>query len=399
MSVANPVDSRATLPITLLIQAAVSAAVIAPAVAAPTLIRAMGVGPAVVGFYIGTVYLGAAFSSQLSAVLIKRCGPIRTSQLGLALCTLGVLLVGVPNVTVALLGALLLGFGYGPITPASSDMLIRTTPAVRVALVFSIKQTGVPVGGIVAGLVVPPVLVAAGSAWALGQIAAICVASLSLAQALHARLDAFREPRVPLPTLAGMGRPMRFVWAHPVLRRLALCTLVFSVVQVSLTSYVVSFLNVDLRWSLVAAGAALSMSQAAGVAGRIVWGALADRWHAPRVVLLALAATMALAGLAMHWLQPDTPHAVAVVLLVVYGATAVGWNGVYLATVAQLARREQAAMATAGSLFFTYLGIVVGAPLFGLVCSALGSMGAGFAVLAIPLAWAAWMLARQRWPE
>ncbi|WP_417276298.1 hypothetical protein [Castellaniella sp.] len=41
-------------------------------------------------------------------------------------------------------GALLIGLGYGPITPAH-----------RMSFVFSIKQTGVPLGGVLAGLVVP----------------------------------------------------------------------------------------------------------------------------------------------------------------------------------------------------------------------------------------------------
>jgi MFS family permease len=389
---------RPTLPITLLVQAAASAAVIAPAVAAPRLIQVLGLGPSAVGFYIAIVYLGAAVSSQWSAVLIRRRGPIRSSQIGLLLSAVGLVLVGMPSVWAALVGALLIGFGYGPITPASSEMLIRTTAPARVSLVFSIKQTGVPVGGIVAGLVVPPVLVYAGSHWALGQIAGVCLLGMVLAQVLRRRLDAFRDLTEPLLTITRPASPMRFVWTHSVLRRLALCTLVFSTVQVSLTSYAVSFLNVDLLWSLVSAGAALSISQAAGAAGRVLWGAVADRWRAPRATLLGLALAMAVVGLAMPLLHSETTHAMVILLFVIYGGTAVGWNGVYLATVARLVSREQAAMATAGSLFFTYLGIVGGAPLFGIVCTALGSIGWGFAVLALPLSWSVWTLARHRWP-
>lgn len=117
------------------------------------------------------------------------------------------------------------------------------------------------------------------------------------------------------------------------------------------------------------------------------------------MTLFALAVTMALAGIAMPMLHPGTPHSAAILVLVVYGATAVGWNGVYLSTVARLVAREQAAMATAGSLFFTYLGIVVGAPIFGAISSSLGSLGWGFALLAVPLGWAAWTLLQHRWSE
>lgn len=384
--------SHGTLPMTMAIQAAASAAAIAPAVAAPQLIEELGLGTAAVGVYVAILYLSAAVTSQWSAALVKRWGPIRCSQIGLALCALGLGLVGVPNIGLAIVGAVVLGAGYGPITPASSEMLIRTTAPARVALVFSIKQTGVPIGGIVAGLTIPFVLESTGLAWALGQVALMCVLSAMSAQLLRIRLDSSRDRSSHLPTPAHMADPIRFVWSNQTLRRLALCTLVFSTVQLSLTSYTVSFLTGELRWGLIAAGAALSVSQVAGVIGRILWGAVADRWHASLQTLLGLAAATALAGLAMSLLNPGTPHAWAVLLLAAYGGTAMGWNGVYLSIVARLVPSERAAMATAGSLFFTYMGIVVGVPVFGMVSSAIGSLGLGFALLAIPLAWAVWTL-------
>jgi hypothetical protein len=81
----------------------------------------------------------------------------------------------------------------------------------------------------------------------------------------------------------------------------------------------------------------------------------------------------------------------------VFGATAVGWNGVYLATVARQVPQPEAAMATGGSLFFTFFGVVVGPPLFGLAGGAFGGLGGAFALLALPLAVSLWMLARTRW--
>jgi predicted MFS family arabinose efflux permease len=384
-----------TLAITLLIQATASAAAIAPAVAAPRLTQALGVGTSAVGIYIAVLYLSAAMSSQFFSSLVRRWGPIRSSQLALALCAAGLVLVGVPNIAVALTGAVLLGAGYGPITPASSEVLVRTTPARRMAFVFSVKQTGVPLGGVIAGLTVPFVLDTVGAAWALGHIAAACVVSLALAQPIRARLDAFNDPRSPLPTLSTMVNPMRFIWADADLRRLALCTLVFSTAQVSLISYVVTFLNVELSWTLVSAGLALSVSQAAGVAGRVLWGAVADRWQAPRQTLIFLAVAMALFGVATTLLTSGTSHGWALLLLAAYGGTAVGWNGVYLAMVARQVPSEQAAMATAGSLFFTYAGIVCGAPLVGALGGMAGSISSGFALLALPLALAAWSLRRE----
>jgi hypothetical protein len=72
---------------------------------------------------------------------------------------------------------------------------------------------------------------------------------------------------------------------------------------------------------------------------------------------------------------------------VVYGATAVGWNGVFLAEVARLAPEGRVAIITGGTQFFTFAGVLIGPPAFGAIASATGSYGAGFALIAaFPLA-------------
>ena len=389
----------ATLPVTLLVQAASSAALLTPAVAAPRLLPPLGLGSVAIGLYIAVVYLAAMASSLFGAALVRRWGPIRSSQAALGVSALGLLLVAVPHTGVALAGALLIGLGYGPITPASSEMLARTTPPQRISLVFSIKQTGVPVGGALAGLLVPAALVAGGVPAALGLMALLCGAGVLLAIPLRQALDRQRDPAAPWPSAARMAEPLRFVAGHPVLRPLAMCTLVFSMVQVSLTSFLVSFLNLDLGWSLVAAGVALSLSQATGAGGRILWGLLADCGpDGPRRTLLGLAVAMALTGATLALVGRDTPTAVVLGLVALFGASAVGWNGVYLGTVARLVPHDRTAMATGGTLFFTFFGVVIGPPLFGLAGSAFGSHGPAFALLALPLAFAAGTLARAHWP-
>ena len=390
---------RATLPITLLVQAAASAALIAPAVAAPRLLVALDLGAVAVGIYIALVYVAAMFSGLWGAALARRLGPIRTSQAALACSVAGLLLVALAQPVAGAIGAVLIGIGYGPITPTSSEMLSRTTAPQRMALVFSIKQTGVPLGGTIAGLVVPGVLVASGIGAALGVIALLCTIGALLAQLLRREIDAARDPNARLPVAADILRPLQAVLRHPILRRVALSTFVFSIVQAAVTSYLVSFLTGELHWTLVQAGAASAVAQGAAVAGRVLWGALADRLaDGSRRMLLALTIAMGLAGLAMAALSPSTPTALVLLLLAGYGATAVGWNGVYLATVARVAPRGEAAIATAGCLFFTFFGAVIGSPLFGWASHAFGSLAIAYAALVVPLALAFWLLV-PRWPR
>jgi MFS family permease len=392
----NRFIARATLPITLLVQAAASAAIVAPAAAAPNLPLALRIGPIAVGLYIATVYAAAMVSSQTGVAMTRRWGPIRTSQAALVSCALGLLLVGMASPWMAILGAVLLGIGYGPITPASSEMLARTTPLHRYSLVFSIKQTGVPLGGAIAGLIVPPVIGWLGTGWALAQVAVLCAAGIGLAALLRAALDVARDPLAPWPTLRSTITPIRFVWQHPLLRRIALSTLVLSGVQVSLTTYAVSYLRGDLRWTLVAAGLGLTVAQVAGMVGRIGWGLIADRLHdGARRTLRGLTLAMAALGLLLPLLHNGSPTGLVLLLLAAYGATAVGWNGVYLATVARTVPHAEAATATGGSLFFTYFGVVLAPPLFGAAAGFSGSIGIAFALMAVPLSAAVWLLRRR----
>ena len=388
---------RAALPITTFVQAASAAAVIGPTVAAPLLLQRLQLSPAVVGVFVALVYLGAMFATQIGAFAVRRFGPIRASQAALLCSATGLLLLAAPVLPLVALGAVCIGLGYGPITPASSQMLSRTTDPRHYSLVFSIKQTGVPLGGVIAGLLVPLLAAWAGAVGALWGSAALCLVAALSAAPLARQLDRERDPGAAWPNPRQLLAPARLVASHAVLRSVAMCSFVFSMVQVSLTSFMVSFLTGDLRWTLAAAGGALAASQVAGVVARIVWGLVSDRWLGPRRTLLGLAIAMAVCALLMPLLASTSPKLLVVALLCVFGATAVGWNGVYLATVARVAPSGLAGTATAGTLFFTFFGVVIGPPLFGAAGTALGAVGAAYALLALPLAGGMWLLSRGRW--
>lgn len=376
----------AALAITTAVQAMVSLALLAVPVLAPVLAPALGVPVPWVGGYIALGYLGAMLSSLVAGAVVPRFGAIRVSQIGLLLCGLGMLLCAVPRWPATALGALLIGLGYGPITPASSHLLAASTPAHRLSLVFSIKQTGVPLGGMLAGALVPSMLLLMGWQATLLVIALVCLACIALAQPLRAPLDADRQRSGQPLQLMTLLKPLGMVLRHPALRALALCSFLFSAVQVSVTTYLVVYLHDVLGMTLLAAGVALSVTQLAGVVGRIGWGALADRALSPRSTLILLAVLVMLASALTATMQPGWPLMLIWAVTALLGASAIGWNGVYLAAVARQAPPGQAGVATGGSLLFTYLGVVLGSPAFGALASASSNYRIAFAALAAPAA-------------
>jgi hypothetical protein len=106
---------------------------------------------------------------------------------------------------------------------------------------------------------------------------------------------------------------------------------------------------------------------------------------------------MAAASFAVSRFTPDWPLAAIVGVAMVFGASAIGWNGVYLSEVARRAPAGQVGTATGGTQFFTFLGALSGPPLFAASVSVTGGYGGGFAAFAVlPLAAGVLLLARPR---
>ena len=387
----TPPSAWWSLTVTTAIQAMVSMALLTLPAMAPAVARALAVPSTLVGAYVALCYFAAMLSSLVGGTLVRRLGAIRVSQLGLGLCAVGLALCALPWLPAVALGALCIGAGYGPITPASSHLLALTTPAHRMSLVFSIKQTGVPAGGMLAGALVPGLSLWLGWQGTLLAVAGVCALCAALAQPLRAALDGDRQPAQPL-ALQALFKPIGMVLGQPSLRALAACSFLFSAVQVSTTAYMITYLNESLGMTLLAAGAALSVSQLAGVVGRIAWGAVADRGLGPRNTLMLLATLMMVGSVLTALLQPQWPTLLIWAIVALLGASAIGWNGVYLATVARQAPPGQAGVATGGTLLFTFMGVVCGSPAFGALAGASGSYRIAFAALALPAALALGLL-------
>ena len=368
-------------------------------VVAPVVSQAIGVSTTYVGFYVAAVYVAAMFSSVLGGTFVKRWGAIRLSQISLGLNAIGLVLCAIPSVVTMALGAFLIGVGYGPVTPASSHLLVKTTPPERMSLVFSIKQTGVPVGGMLAGLLVPSMEVLMGWQAAFGMVAIFCVVCALAVNPLRRELDDDRDPSSRPSLLNSLVEPVKLVMSQTPLRVLAAVSFMFAIAQLSVTTYLVTFLYEDLGWGLVAAGFALTVAQAAGVGGRILWGWISDNWLGSGYMLIGVALLLFGGAALVPAFDTQTSLILLYVVFMLLGATAIGWNGVYLAEVARQAPSGQAGMATGGTLGFTFLGVLCGPPLFGVAAARFGSYGDAYGLLMIPALIIAVLLfiSRKRW--
>src|SRR5690606_22779329 len=125
-----------------------------PAVA-PVVARDYGFDPSLIGYQISLVSVGMMITLTLLGNTTRRYGAARTNQLGHSLIAIGMLVLLVPWSAFLIIGSLVIGLGYGMITPSASHLLMRYTPPARRSTVFSMHQVGIPAGGMLAALIAP----------------------------------------------------------------------------------------------------------------------------------------------------------------------------------------------------------------------------------------------------
>ena len=272
----------------------------------------------------------------------------------------------------AVLGSFLIGFGYGLTNPAATEVLARLAPAQRRNMVFAVKQTGVPIGGALAGLLLPSL--AAGLGWR-GAVLAVAVVLLLAALAFgifHRPWAAERDPRARL----GAGGGWRALRDQPGMAGLAAISALYSGFQLALGAYTVTMLVEEFGWTPVAAGAVAAVTQAVGAAARLFWGLVADAWGDGMRTLAAIGAITVAGGLLLPLAWPGHP-AVVIGLFGLLGGSAAGWNGVLMAEAARLAAPGRAGEAAGGVLAVAFAGVVVGPSLLGALIGAAGSYAIG----------------------
>ena len=352
-------------------------------VMAPVAAPVLGVSPAAVGYFVTTAYLGSMVGTVTAGGWVARFGPIRVSQAGMILCGLGLAIAATGALPAVIAGALLIGLGYGPATPASSVILARAAPPGRLALTFSIKQTGVPLGTAIAGATVPALVLLLGWQAAALVIGAACALVGLGITPLSKRYDSDRNRAAPV-SLRSAFAPVLLVVRNRRIRQLAVISLVYAGVQITLVAYLVAFLTQSFALSLVLAGMVMAASQLASVAGRILWGVAADRVLSRRATLGLLGVGMGVTALFALGAHPQWPLWALFAFAMALGATAVGWNGVFLAELSRLAPSGRIGDVTGGSSFFTFLGVVLTPPLFHLVLGLTSSYGMTYALFGLP---------------
>ena len=352
---------------------------------APFFVRDLGLNMTQVGFLCGAVNIGMAFTLLLVGVLVDRFGEKVVLIAGGILTGLTMLAASRANSFAALAVLLLIaGFWVASATPAGSKGIMSWFPVNGWGFALGFRQTGVPLGGALAALVLPALAMLYG--W---RAAVFSAGVFAIGGALFVLILYRESPGLSVQvgednhvhhnrhsSLRGLLR-MHDIWL------ISFTALIMVGIQYTVLSYLELFYHDGLGYSIRFASYMLSLAQIAGAVSRVFWGIISDTlFHGLRKRPFLLVATFVTAMcLAMYFLRPGSPWWLLAALSFMAGFTAIGWNGLFIAMISELAGKDLAGTALGIALTVIQFGVLVIPPFFGFVVDCTGSYQTGWLTL------------------
>ena len=352
-----------------------------PAILAPAILDDLLISPSWLGVYVGIIAIVALIVQVGCGSFIIRYGSLRISQISLLSTGIGLALASPGFTSLMILSAVAIGASASS-TPASSHLLGRYSPAQYAPLVFSIKQTAVPLGLLSAGLLGPFLTEVYDWKVALLAVAGACVVFTFTLETLRATFDRDRDvsKKIQLSDLRGT---VTLVLSKKPLRSLAFGCFAFVGLQTTFVAFFVIYLT-DIGYDLIEVGAVFSVATAVAIPGRIFWGWLSSWLVQPRAMLGILALLMFVAVALTSRFNASWSTWQVVLVAVLVSASVFSWHGVTLAEAARLAPSSMRGTVTGGVLSFGQFGGLVLPLFFSLILSLTGSYQLGFLACSLP---------------
>jgi MFS family permease len=250
--------------------------------------------------------------------------------------------------------AVLAGAGQGVANPVTNKLIAEHVPAGRQGLHIGVKQSGVPMAQALAGLTAPALALVVGWRGAILLAVALAAAGMVLAGTAVPRADASRPP-----TDEASSTP-----ADPMVWWLTGYAFTVAMLTATVALYVPLYAFERVGLGATVAGLGTGLLGAAGVAARILWGGVAERWDDASRALLTIAVLAGVSLVLLLAAEYVGPWALWVGV-VGFGSTAMGANAVVMLAVIRAAGAGRTGRASGVVGLGLYLGFMSGPVTFG----------------------------------
>jgi ACS family hexuronate transporter-like MFS transporter len=278
--------------------------------------------------------------------------------------------------TLAVTGTVVMGFGYSIVNPATAKGVLEWFPIQRRATAMGVKQTGVPIGGVLAAGNGALVAVVTWNAILYGIVA------ITVVNALLCLMLAERPPTGGRVEQSPGFSPLRHVWRQRNIKLIFAASIPWNMGQANFFTYLTLFMRETAQASQPMAGLCLGVAQASSALGRVGWGVISDTLlrggRKTITVSICAAGSVFLAGLAL--VGPAYGVLLGIALALLLGLTVASYASIAQTLAVESVPSHQSGSAMGYSLTGTSLGGVIGPALFGTVVDLTGDFGDGWLI-------------------
>ncbi|MFH0725054.1 MAG: MFS transporter [Pseudomonadota bacterium] len=342
---------------------------------APFLRETFGISRSQIGQITSALYVTAALTGLPSGIMVDRWGARKLLLACLVIMMVSFFFIGLMDHFVGIVVfAAFAGMGYGVLNQVSTKGIMLWFSAKDRATAMGIKQTGVTIGAAGASLLLPMVTVTYG----LGP-SFIFISLMMFPAILGVAVFYAEKPAKPPAGSSGAKRlngktDLMGTLLHPEILTILVILPFMCFNQLSLSTFFVLYLTEAVKISVGAAGSCLAVIMVSGAVGRVVWGFVSDRFFKGNrqkpLILLSLIGAICVIPLSL--LPPHAPLFLCLMLSAGLGGAFLGWNGLIITYIAELAGTSIAASVVGVSSSIGFIGIISGPLLFGYLVDLFG---------------------------
>lgn len=357
---------------------------------APVIRPELGLSVTQVGLLVSGYYTAQTIGAVPAGALVDRIGVGRALIVSHLVLVLGALAFARAGSFVGAVAATtVMGFGYSIMNPSTAKGILTWFSARRRATAMGVKQTGVPVGGVLAAA--NGALVTLFS-W---QSIFVGVACFVFVNGLLCLLLVEPMQRSGHRSIAATIRGMLQVGRITNIRVLFFANIPWNMGQSNFFAYLTIFMREAAGASQPVAGMVLGLAQVSSALGRIGWGVVSDTLFrgGRKWLTVGLCGVSAVLMLCMTAVSGGSGLWLGVALAFGLGITIASYPTLAQTLAVESVEPGQSGAALGYSLTGTSIGGVVGPPIFGAVVDHTGDLADGWITTAIFVAVGAAMVA------
>ncbi|QQE79297.1 MFS transporter [Alicyclobacillus sp. SO9] len=337
-----------------------------------------------VGFAVSANNFGIGLTALFFGKLVDRFGEKKMMVLGGVMTGLSIFVASLSTGYWMLLFLLVeTGLWSGSATPAGSKAIFNYFPASSRGTAMGIRQMGISAGAFLAALVLPVVTKAVTWNAAFDLAGTVAILANILYLLMYRQKQTIRSVNTVRGTETGKSKKSSLLH-NTAIWYTSLAGTTFIGAQFAIISYSQLFLHSQAGMSYHYTFYFLAAAQLAGMIGRVLWGTVSDAFFSSKrkPILFFIGVMLAGLSLSMLTISVKTPIWMLILMFVLLGLAAMGWNGLWVTLVSELVDSSQSSSAVGTAVSILQLGVLIFPVIFGYIVDSTGSYSISWVFIA-----------------